>query len=105
MGILLAHGLVGLDGDFTIAWGGDQGDDAAALEEVEDALARPGHESLDLLLRGRGVEHLALALAGAVHDFESVAVVANSAKWNRGIPMVEIDQGSSMNRSIVPNGN
>ena len=38
--ILLGQGLVSDDGDLTIARRGHEGDDAAALEEAQDALAR-----------------------------------------------------------------
>ncbi len=37
--VLLGHRLVADDGDFAIAGSGDEGDDAVALEEAEDALA------------------------------------------------------------------
>jgi hypothetical protein len=63
--IFLAHGLVGDDGDLTVAGRGDEGDDPATLEEAEDALAG----ALDDLARHRAawararVEHLALAVA------------------------------------------
>jgi hypothetical protein len=48
--IFVAHGLVGHDGDLTVARRGDEGDDAAPLEEAEDALARALDDGLDVLL-------------------------------------------------------
>ena len=42
--IFLAQGLVGDDSYFAIAWGGHEGDDTMALEEAQDAPARPLHE-------------------------------------------------------------
>jgi hypothetical protein len=71
--ILLAHGVVGHDGDFAVAGCGHESDDSATLEEAEDALARATHEGLDLVLRGRWrwVEHPALAVAvGRVHAIQ-----------------------------------
>ena len=63
--IFLAHRLVADDGHFVVAWSSHQGDDPAALEEAEDALAGALDQLLDVLLgrRGRGVEHLPLAVA------------------------------------------
>jgi hypothetical protein len=60
---ILAHRFVADDGHFTVAGCGDEGDDAAALEESEDALARATYDGLDLLLRGRGVKHLSLSVS------------------------------------------
>ena len=56
---------------------GHEGDDSAALEEAQDALARSLHELLDIFLagRGRGVEHLALAIGvRRVHTVEKNGV-------------------------------
>jgi hypothetical protein len=63
--IVLAHCLVGHDGDFTVARCRHEGDDPTALEKAENALTRALDDFLDLLLRGpwRGVEHLAPAIA------------------------------------------
>src|SRR5450759_2179305 len=73
--ILLAHGFVADDGHLAVAGCGHEGDGSAALEEAEDALARVTHDVLDLLLRGRGVEHLALSLAvGGVDAVEKDGV-------------------------------
>src|SRR5450759_2032328 len=62
--IFLGQGVVADDGHFTVARRGHQGDDSAALEEAEDALAGASHQLLDLLLRGRWrrVEHPTLAV-------------------------------------------
>jgi hypothetical protein len=51
--VFLAHGFVTDDGHLAIAWGGDEGDDFAALEKTQDTLAGSAHERLDFLLRGR----------------------------------------------------
>jgi len=50
--IFFSHRLVGHDGDFTVARGRHEGDDTAAVEEAENALARVLDDFLDLLLRG-----------------------------------------------------
>jgi hypothetical protein len=75
--IFLAHGLVADDGDFTVARRGHEGDDFAALEETQDALARATHDGLDLLLRGCGrrVKHPAIAITiGRVDTIEKNGV-------------------------------
>jgi hypothetical protein len=63
--VLFTEGFVGDNGDFTVAWGGHEGDGTAALEEAEDALAGALNDLLDVVLRGgrRWVEHAALAIA------------------------------------------
>ena len=63
--IFLAHRLVAHDGYLTVAGCGHEGDDPAALEEAENALARALDDLLDILLRGGGggMEHLALAVS------------------------------------------
>src|ERR1017187_2442106 len=48
--IFLADGLVGDDGDLTVAGRGDEGDDPATLEEAEDALTRAFDDGKDVLL-------------------------------------------------------
>ena len=51
--ILLAQGLVRHPGDLAVARRGDQGDDPAALEKAQDALA----DTLELRLLGRRPHH------------------------------------------------
>jgi len=75
--VFLAHGFVTDDGHLAVAWGGHQGDDFAALEKTQDALAGSSHERLDLVLRGRGrrMEHQTLAIAvGRVDTVETDGV-------------------------------
>ena len=48
--IFLAHGLVGDDGDLTVAGRGDEGEDPATLEEAEDALTCARDDGKDVLL-------------------------------------------------------
>ena len=71
--VLLAQGLVRHDRDLAVPRRADQGDDAAALEEPQDAPARLLDELLDVRLGGRGcrVEHLPLPVAvGGVDTVE-----------------------------------
>jgi len=75
--VFLSHGLVGNDCDLTITWRGHEGDDTATLEKAENTLAHTAHESLDLVLRGRGrrMEHLTLSVAVCVvHTVEENSV-------------------------------
>ena len=75
--IFLGQGLVGDQGDFAVAGSRDQGDDATALKEAEDALAGAFDEQLDIFLAGsrRGVEHAAFAVVvGAVDTVEEEGV-------------------------------
>ena len=48
--VFLAQGLVGDDGDLTLAWRGDEGDDPAPLEKAEEAPTRTLDDGKDVLL-------------------------------------------------------
>ena len=88
--ILLTQGFVGDDGDLTVAGCGHEGDDPAALEETEDALAGALDDLLDILLRGsgRGMEHLALAVSvWCVNTSEKQAVKVRVASEVTGCAM------------------